>query len=61
MNLRKAFALLLAGALPVVPAGCRSYEPFDDGITSVKAGSDVVNITKMGGGIDVDDAPESCA
>jgi len=57
MNLRKAFALLLTGALPVVLAGCKSSESFDDGITSVKAGSDVVNITKMGGGIDVDDAP----
>ena len=58
MNLRKTYALLLAAALPVVLAGCKSYESSDDGIASVKAETGEVNITKMGGGIDVDDAPQ---
>jgi DUF4097 and DUF4098 domain-containing protein YvlB len=58
MNLRKACALLLAFALPAFLAGCRGHDSFGDGITSVKAGSGEVNITKMGGGIDVDDAPQ---
>ena len=57
MNLRKTCALLLASALPVIMAGCKSYESFDDGVTSAKTDSGEVNITKMGGGIDVEDAP----
>jgi len=57
MNLRKTCVLLLASALPVIMAGCKSYKSFDDGVTSAKTDSGEVNITKMGGGIDVDDAP----
>lgn len=57
MNLRKTCALVLASALPVVMAGCKSYESYDDGISSVKTDSGEVNITKMGGGIDVGEAP----
>jgi DUF4097 and DUF4098 domain-containing protein YvlB len=57
MNLRRTCALLLASALPVVMAGCKSHTSFDDGVTAVKGDSGEVNITKMGGGIDVGEAP----
>jgi DUF4097 and DUF4098 domain-containing protein YvlB len=58
MNLRKTCALLLAGALPVVMVSCKSHTSFDDGVTSASTDSGEVNITKMGGGIDVGDAPQ---
>jgi len=59
MNLRKTCVLLLAGALPVVLAGCKSHHRYyDDGITHVKAENGEVSIAKMGGGIDVEDAPQ---
>jgi DUF4097 and DUF4098 domain-containing protein YvlB len=58
MNLRKTCALLMVSALPFVLAGCRGHRSFDDGITAVNAGSGEVNITKMGGGIDVSEAPQ---
>jgi len=57
MNLRKTFAPIMAGALAVVLAGCKGPMSFDDGITRVKAESGEVNITRMGGGIDVGEAP----
>ncbi len=58
MNLRKTCPLLLAGALLVVMAGCRNHRYFDDGVTAAGSDSGEVNISKMGGGIDVEDAPQ---
>jgi DUF4097 and DUF4098 domain-containing protein YvlB len=59
MNLRKACVLLLAGALPVVLSGCKNHHRYyDDGVIHAKSDNGEVSITKMGGGIDVDDAPQ---
>jgi DUF4097 and DUF4098 domain-containing protein YvlB len=60
MNLRKGCALLLVAALPVVLAGCHGYGSrfIDDGMSNSATGaSGEVVITKMGGGIDVANAP----
>jgi DUF4097 and DUF4098 domain-containing protein YvlB len=59
MNLRKMCVLLLAGALPVVLSGCRGHHGYyEDGVIHAKSDNGEVSITKMGGGIDVDDAPQ---
>jgi DUF4097 and DUF4098 domain-containing protein YvlB len=60
MNLRKGCALLLVGALPAVLAGCRDFHShfMDDGMADSSTGaSGEVVISKMGGGIDVANAP----
>jgi DUF4097 and DUF4098 domain-containing protein YvlB len=60
MNLRKAFVLVLAGMLAAVLAGCRDYDSRNNegGTSSSTTGSSgAVVISKMGGGINVDDAP----
>jgi DUF4097 and DUF4098 domain-containing protein YvlB len=59
MNLRKASVLLLAGALPVVLSSCKNHHRYyDDGTVRAKSDSGEVSIAKMGGGIDVEDAPQ---
>ncbi|WP_348264858.1 DUF4097 family beta strand repeat-containing protein [Telmatobacter sp. DSM 110680] len=60
MNLRKGCALLLVGALPASLAGCRGYGSHfvDSGMSdSTKGTSGELIINKMGGGIDVANAP----
>lgn len=60
MKLHKGCALLLAGALPALLAGCRGYGShfIDDGMSNSATGaSGEVVINKMGGGIDVANAP----
>ena len=58
MNLRKGCALVLVGALPVVLAGCNYDSRNDDGLSSRNASSSgEITINKMGGGIDLADAP----
>lgn len=59
MNLRLGCAVLLSAALPAVMAGCRDFDPrhgegFSSGNTDP---SGEVTINKMGGGIDVANAP----
>jgi DUF4097 and DUF4098 domain-containing protein YvlB len=61
MNLRKTCALIMASALTVVLASCKGPMSFDDGMTRVKADSGEVNITKLGGGIDVSEAPHGAS
>lgn len=60
MNLRKGCALLLVGALPTLLAGCRGFGSryIDSGMSNSATGaSGEVIINKMGGGIDLADAP----
>jgi DUF4097 and DUF4098 domain-containing protein YvlB len=60
MNLCKGCALLLVSALPAVLAGCRDYDSRngDSGMSSGTTGaSGEVIVNKMGGGIDVANAP----
>lgn len=59
MTFRMGCALLLAGAMPVVLSGCRGYDPRDgEGFSSGDTDpSGEVTINKMGGGIDVANAP----
>lgn len=60
MNLRQACALLLVGALPAMLAGCRDYDSRDGdrGMSNSATGaSGEITISKMGGGIDVANAP----
>ena len=60
MNLHQGSALLLVGLLPAVLAGCRDYDSRNNegGMSSGTTGaSGEVVVNKMGGGIDVDDAP----
>lgn len=60
MNLRKGCALLLVAALPAILAGCRGYASryIDGGMSNSATGaSGEVVINKMGGGIDVANAP----
>lgn len=60
MNLRKGSALLLLGALPALLAGCRDYDSRngDGGMSNSTTGaSGEVTINKMGGGIDLANAP----
>jgi DUF4097 and DUF4098 domain-containing protein YvlB len=60
MNLRMGCALLLAGVLPAVLAGCRGHDwhYMDSGMSNSSTGaSGEVVINKMGGGIDVANAP----
>jgi DUF4097 and DUF4098 domain-containing protein YvlB len=60
MNLREGSALLLVGLLSAVLAGCRDYDSrdHDGGMSSTTTGaSGEVVVSKMGGGIDVADAP----
>jgi DUF4097 and DUF4098 domain-containing protein YvlB len=60
MNLRMGCALVLMGALPACLAGCRSIGShfIDGGMSNNSTGaSGEVVINKMGGGIDVDNAP----
>jgi DUF4097 and DUF4098 domain-containing protein YvlB len=60
MNLRKGFALLLVGAVPALLAGCRGFVSHfvDSGMSNSTPGaSGEVVINKMGGGIDVANAP----
>jgi len=57
MNLRKAHALLLATLLPIVLAGCKSTSYYDRSTIANSGGSGEVDVSKMGGGIDVDNAP----
>lgn len=59
MNLRKVSAILLTGLLPALIAGCRDYDSRDtEGMGSSTTGaSGEVVVSKMGGGIDVADAP----
>ena len=60
MKLRESCALLLVGTLPAVLAGCRGYGShfIDSGMSnsSTSASGEVV-VNKMGGGIDVANAP----
>ncbi len=60
MNLRKGCALLLVGALPAILAGCRGFGSRyinDEMSNSTTGASGEVVINKMGGGIDVANAP----
>ncbi|MGA9586490.1 MAG: hypothetical protein WBQ95_14245 [Terracidiphilus sp.] len=60
MKLRKGCALLLVSVLPALLAGCRGYGSrfIDDGMSNSATGaSGEVVINKMGGGIDVANAP----
>ncbi len=60
MNLRMGYALLLVGALPACLAGCRGFGShyINDGMSnSATSGSGEIVISKMGGGIDVANAP----
>ena len=60
MNLRKGCALLLVGALPALLAGCRGHGSryIDGGMSNSDTGaSGEVIINRMGGGIDVANAP----
>jgi DUF4097 and DUF4098 domain-containing protein YvlB len=60
MTLRNGCALLLAAALPAILAGCRDYDSRngDSGMsTGTTNSSGEVVVSKMGGGIDVADAP----
>lgn len=59
MNLCKGCALLLVGTLPAILAGCRDYDSRngDSGLTSKTSSSGEVVVNRMGGGIDVADAP----
>ncbi len=60
MNLRKASLLLLLSSLPSMLAGCRGFaSPFmDSGMSNSSTGaSGEVVINRMGGGIDVANAP----
>jgi len=60
MNLRKGSVLLIVGLLPAVLAGCRDYDSrdYEGGMSSNGTGpSGEVVVNKMGGGIDVGDAP----
>ena len=60
MNLRKGSALLLVAVLPAILAGCRGYGSryLDGGMSNSATGaSGEVVINKMGGGIDVANAP----
>lgn len=60
MNLRTAFAIVLVGVLTAVLAGCRGYDSrnSEGGMSSNATGpSGEVVISKMGGDINVDDAP----
>jgi DUF4097 and DUF4098 domain-containing protein YvlB len=64
MNLRKGWPLLLVGALPAVLAGCRGHIShfMDDGMSNNSTGaSGEVFIAKMGGGIDVANAPHGAS
>jgi len=60
MSLRKGCALLLVSAMPAILTGCRGYGSHfaDGGMSSSATGeSGEVVINKMGGGIDVANAP----
>jgi DUF4097 and DUF4098 domain-containing protein YvlB len=60
MNLRKGIVVMLMGAMPMLLTGCRNYDSRDGdaGMSSATTGaSGEVVISKMGGGIDVADAP----
>jgi DUF4097 and DUF4098 domain-containing protein YvlB len=60
MKLGKGFALLLVGALPAFLAGCRGFGShfIDSGMSNSTTGaSGEIVINKMGGGIDVANAP----
>lgn len=59
MKFCRGCALLLAGTLPIVLSGCRGYDSRDgEGFTSGHTDpSGEVTISKMGGGIDVANAP----
>ena len=60
MNLRKATMLLLLTSLPAILAGCRGYGShfIDGGMSNSSTGaSGEVVINRMGGGIDVANAP----
>jgi DUF4097 and DUF4098 domain-containing protein YvlB len=64
MNLRKGCALVLVGALPAILAGCRGFGShyIHDGMSNSATGaSGEIVINKMGGGIDVANAPHGAA
>jgi DUF4097 and DUF4098 domain-containing protein YvlB len=64
MNLRKVCALLMAGAIPALLAGCRVYDSHDgDGgmSASTTGASGEITINKMGGGIDLANAPHGAS
>jgi DUF4097 and DUF4098 domain-containing protein YvlB len=64
MNLRKGCALLLVGALPALLAGCRGFGSHyinDEMSNSSTGASGEVVISKMGGGIDVANAPHGAS
>jgi len=63
MKLSNGFALLLAAAIPTLLAGCRNYDSgHEDGMSSESTGSSgEISISKMGGGIDVANAPHGAS
>ena len=59
MNLPHRSVLLLAGTLPVLLAGCRYYDSHHSNgmLASTTSASGEIAINRMGGGIDVENAP----
>lgn len=57
MNQRILFTLLLASSLPIAVTGCKSDSYHDDSAAASAGESGEVSISKMGGNIDVDNAP----